>query len=336
MKKETKIAVGILSHHFNVKLATLIGLNEAILLNHFWYWNERNEDLENRLKDPNHPYPWTYNSGESMHRIFPYLSIREIRTAIKNLVDNGWLITGNFNKAAFDKTKWYSITEKTKVLFDSSFEVDLSVGQNDQSIVQNDQPIPNYNNYINPTKEEIKESYSSLSSTPLAQEDKDLISKFAAEDLISKYSNKSIFDNNPIFGKTEQSKKLANNDSTSFNEAHSASEKELGKIKGCKPLEYIPTDQERWAEEQEGIAREECESFLNTLLEIWNGIIQDKEDCLFQIFKLSELSRLEAEVALKGRVKLNNWLLAGKTLNTIDDFLKHQVKKSEEEWLGIL
>jgi hypothetical protein len=218
----------------------------------------------------------------------------------------------------------------------SSKNDDFSVGQNDQSIVQNDQPIPNYNNYINPTKEEIKESYSSLSSTPLAQEDKDLISKFAAEDLISKYSNKSIFDNNPIFGKTEQSKKLANNDSTSFNEAHSASEKELGKIKGCKPLEYIPTDQERWAEEQEGIAREECESFLNTLLEIWNGIIQDKEDCLFQIFKLSELSRLEAEVALKGRVKLNNWLLAGKTLNTIDDFLKHQVKKSEDEWLGIL
>ncbi len=110
----------------------------------------------------------------------------------------------------------------------------------------------------------------------------------------------------------------------------------VDEIRGCKPLEYIPTDQERWAEEQEGIAREACESFLNTLLEIWNGIIQDKEDCLFQIFKLSELNRLEAEVALKGRVKLNNWLVGGKTITSIDDFLKHQVKKSEEEWLGIL
>lgn len=164
---------------------------------------------------------------------------------------------------------------------------------------------------IEDNKEEIKVSYSSYSSTPRTEE---------TEDLISKYSNKSIFEK----------------DSISFNEALSASEKELGKRIGCKPLEYIPTDQERWAEEQEGIAREECESFLNTLLEIWNGVIQDKEDCLFQIFKLSELSRLEAEVALKGRVKLNNWLLAGKTLNTIDDFLKHQVKKSEDEWLGIL
>jgi hypothetical protein len=100
------------THAFNVQLAVSIGLHEALILQHFWYWHQNNKLDISRYK-AEHRYPWSYNTLKSISEIFPYMGISQIRLAIEKLTKAGWIISGNFNQLPFDKTKWYAITEMT-------------------------------------------------------------------------------------------------------------------------------------------------------------------------------------------------------------------------------
>ncbi|MGW7906947.1 conserved phage C-terminal domain-containing protein [Staphylococcus pseudoxylosus] len=84
------------------KLAEQIGLNEAIVLQQMHYW----------LSNSNHFYDgrkWIYNSYKSWEEQFPFWSNVTIRRTISSLEKQNLLYVGNYNKAGFDKTKWYSI-----------------------------------------------------------------------------------------------------------------------------------------------------------------------------------------------------------------------------------
>ncbi|NJH83271.1 conserved phage C-terminal domain-containing protein [Staphylococcus agnetis] len=84
------------------KLATEIGLNEAIILQQIHYW----------LKKSNHNYDgrlWIYNSYKEWESHFPFWSNATIRRTIASLEKQKLIIVANYNKAGFDKTKWYSI-----------------------------------------------------------------------------------------------------------------------------------------------------------------------------------------------------------------------------------
>jgi len=87
-------------------LATKIGLNEAIIIQQIHYWvmqnQKRNINFENG-------YYWTYSSYEDLHKQFPFWSVRTIKRTIRKLEKEGYLISANFNKNPFDKTKWYRI-----------------------------------------------------------------------------------------------------------------------------------------------------------------------------------------------------------------------------------
>lgn len=96
------------SHCFNVDLAIEIGLQEALLLQHFTYWFEQNVGDENYIKDN---LVWCYSSNKNMRDVFPYLSERNIRTAIDSLITQGYIIKGDYNVNPFIKTKWYAMTE---------------------------------------------------------------------------------------------------------------------------------------------------------------------------------------------------------------------------------
>lgn len=88
------------------KLATLIGLNEAIILQQIHYWlcikKENNQDYIDG-------HYWVYNTYEQWNEQFPFWSTTTIRRNITKLENNGLLIAGNYNQAGFDKTKWYTI-----------------------------------------------------------------------------------------------------------------------------------------------------------------------------------------------------------------------------------
>lgn len=104
-----------MEHSFNVNVATVYGVHSAILLNNIYFWIEKcrvNED-ENHFFEGRY---WTYNSKRAFSELFPYLTERQVKTALEKLVDDGILITGNFNQKSFDRTLWYSITDKGYLL----------------------------------------------------------------------------------------------------------------------------------------------------------------------------------------------------------------------------
>jgi len=91
------------------KLATLIGLNEAILLQQIHYWIEH----ARRSRSQQHYHDgkwWVWNSYEQWQSDnFPFWSTRTIRRTVKSLAEKGLLHTGHFNRKGYDRTTWYSI-----------------------------------------------------------------------------------------------------------------------------------------------------------------------------------------------------------------------------------
>lgn len=86
----------------NVTLATIIGLNEAIILQQIHYWVDRSSHkIEGRK--------WIYNSVRSWAEQFPFWSEPTIKRAISSLEKRGLLISGKHNRDARDQTKWYTI-----------------------------------------------------------------------------------------------------------------------------------------------------------------------------------------------------------------------------------
>lgn len=87
--------------------AMLNSLDEAVILQQIHYWIEKRQNYrEGRY--------WVYNSMENWMQQFPWIKSRTTLTRyFNNLEKKGLLITGNYNKAGFDKTKWYTIDYST-------------------------------------------------------------------------------------------------------------------------------------------------------------------------------------------------------------------------------
>lgn len=100
-------------HIFDTDVAQLVGLNAAVLLENIAHWCEHNAANNTNLHDGHY---WTYNSTKAFSELFPYMTVNVIRTALKKLKDNGLILTGNYNKSAYDRTMWYTLTEKAETL----------------------------------------------------------------------------------------------------------------------------------------------------------------------------------------------------------------------------
>ena len=83
-------------------LAKEIGLNEAIVLQQMHYWLNMSKHNYDDKK-------WIYNSYTKWVLQFPFWSESTVKRAIGSLEKQNLLYIGNYNKAGFDKTKWYSI-----------------------------------------------------------------------------------------------------------------------------------------------------------------------------------------------------------------------------------
>lgn len=100
-------------HIFDIDVAQLVGLNAAVLLENIAHWCEHNAANNTNLHDGHY---WTYNSTKAFNELFPYITVNALRTAIKKLKDNGLILTGNYNKSAYDRTMWYTLTAKAETL----------------------------------------------------------------------------------------------------------------------------------------------------------------------------------------------------------------------------
>ena len=127
-------------HYFDTDLAREIGIEESIIFMNIGFWVKKNEANDKNNYDGSY---WTYNSSSAFLQQFPYMTERKIRYALSNLEDKGLIKTGIYNKSAFDKTKWYSLTK----LGDSIFQnCNLDVTKLSDRSDKNVRPIP----YIKP------------------------------------------------------------------------------------------------------------------------------------------------------------------------------------------
>lgn len=84
--------------------AALKSADEAIVLQQLHYWLSRTNNVQSD------GHKWVYNSMADWLKQFPWIQSRARLTRyFEDLEKRGLIITGNFNKAKFDKTKWYRI-----------------------------------------------------------------------------------------------------------------------------------------------------------------------------------------------------------------------------------
>ena len=126
-------------NQFDTAVALDVGINAAILYKNIQHWCEYNETNEKNFFNG---YYWTFNSARAFKEQFPYLSEKQIRTALTVLEEKGYIKTGNFNRLGCDRTKWYADTKKGKcILPTGQMEVTHKANANDLQ----GKPIPNIN-----------------------------------------------------------------------------------------------------------------------------------------------------------------------------------------------
>lgn len=133
-----------MQHSFDIDVATKYGMLEAVLLNNIHFWVEHNRANKTNFYENDY---WTFNSIKAYTELFPYASTRQIRYALDHLINEGIIKTGNFNKAAYDRTLWYGLTENGKCIC-QQWQMELSTLTN--GIVTDGKPIPYINTDVKP------------------------------------------------------------------------------------------------------------------------------------------------------------------------------------------
>ena len=124
-----------MNHSFNVEIATrLNSVEKAVLIENIAFWI-----LKNKTNEKNYfkKHYWTYNSANAFAELFPYLKAIKIWKLLKSLENDNILKSGNFNKIAYDRTKWYTIIDKSII---EIYKIHLSKKEN--GITQKERPIP--------------------------------------------------------------------------------------------------------------------------------------------------------------------------------------------------
>lgn len=129
-------------HVFDTDVAKEYGVNAAIILQNIGYWIKQNEANETNFYDGRY---WTFNSKRAYGELFPYMSKRQIETAFQKLIEDGVIVTGNYNKLAYDRTLWYALTQKGKSILHFG---EMENSKTEKGKPQNGEPIPDINTVV--------------------------------------------------------------------------------------------------------------------------------------------------------------------------------------------
>ena len=141
-----------MEHSFDIDIAKDYGIPCAVILKHLWYWIEKNKANKKNERDGSY---WTYNSVSAFCELFPYLSKNTIIRALKKLADVGIIKEAIFNDVAFDRTKWYAITDKGYAIINGGLTQNEQCHlpkMNNSDLPKLGEPIPNeyqVSNHIN-------------------------------------------------------------------------------------------------------------------------------------------------------------------------------------------
>lgn len=96
-------------HSFDADVAIALGVKGAILLHHIGWWVEKNRANGTNYHDGRY---WTYNSADAFTKIFPFWSMKTIQRELKALENADVIKSARYNTNPFDKTKWFTLTQK--------------------------------------------------------------------------------------------------------------------------------------------------------------------------------------------------------------------------------
>jgi hypothetical protein len=160
-------------HMFDPQIAKEYGVNAAIIFQNLAYWIEHNRANETNFHDGRY---WTYNSVRAFSVLFPYLTDKQIRGALKKLEDGGMILVGNYNKSAYDRTRWYALAEKGLSIYTKG-QMDSADRENENA--PEGEPIPDINTNettlckpdISASKKETRHKYGEYSNVLLTDSD---------------------------------------------------------------------------------------------------------------------------------------------------------------------
>ena len=97
---------------FNETYASEYGLKESIILHKVIFYVLINKKDGRNLHKGRH---WTFNSREGWRSVFPCFSDMQIWRSLKNLEKHEALLSDSFNRRAYDKTRWYTLSDKLTI-----------------------------------------------------------------------------------------------------------------------------------------------------------------------------------------------------------------------------
>lgn len=150
-------------HYFNTEIAKEVGVNAAVILENIAHWVLRNKANNKNFYDGHY---WTFNSKAAMAELFPYMSQKQVNTALDALRKSNMVITGNYNKSSYDRTLWYSISDSCAKRF---FPELIHYPYRDNGLDVKGQPIPDINTNNKPDNIS-QQTDSSTSNAPIPAE----------------------------------------------------------------------------------------------------------------------------------------------------------------------
>jgi hypothetical protein len=103
-----------MNYNFNLEIAEKFGLGEAVFLENIAYWVFQNMANNTHFYDDRH---WTYNSQKAFSTLFPFWTRQNLRRVIDSCKKHDLILTGNYNKIVYDRTNWYTLSDKGLALF---------------------------------------------------------------------------------------------------------------------------------------------------------------------------------------------------------------------------
>ena len=182
------------NHYFNINIATRYGVNCAIILQNICFWIEKNTESNQNLYDGKY---WMYNPIKAFKEQFPYLTERQIRSALDTLKDEELVLTANYNKTC-DRTLWYTVTQKA---------LDIMKDNQDKPEIQED--------FSNPNEEFSVESKDNLSESGLEEKkcQKEMTSESKGNDIqVNTYCHTSQNEMTSVSNGTNNKPQIINSD----------------------------------------------------------------------------------------------------------------------------
>ncbi len=142
-----------MNYSFDIEDAKMYGVDEAIMLYNIKFWvmknkaNEKNQ-FEIEIDGKIEIRTWTFNSHRAFSELFPFWSTKQIRRIMNNLEVKGAVLSGNYNKIKYDRTKWYALKHES-LSPNGQMNSTKQANKLDQTV----QPIPDINTDINTDKD---------------------------------------------------------------------------------------------------------------------------------------------------------------------------------------